>query len=252
MTRPIALRIDDIGASSKRYNYHARNRFLNVGILRHRRLFGAWAPYRETTPQEWQEVFSILRRNRAKLTVGVTATWVEEDGSLTPFPEKFPEEAEVLREGASEGLLEIANHGYTHCVLQDQAYKPGYWAGNRSMHREFWDWLPAETHARHLTESQRILGAYFQTPPTTLVPPGNVFCQATVEAASRQGITHINCQVQPADEEAYAQTSGAIKILGNEHVVAFHDRELVLEGVSWLSDKLASLADVEFCFVREL
>src|SRR5664279_2377155 len=110
----LALRIDDIGASSKEFLYYTKRWYSNWGPLRDRRLFGHWAPYREMTPHDWRAVFEILSRFGSKLTVGVTATWVEDDGTLVPFPDKFPAEAEVLGEGVTKGLIEIANHGLTH------------------------------------------------------------------------------------------------------------------------------------------
>jgi len=54
---------------------------------------------------------------KVKLTVGITACWVTYDGDLIPFPEKYPEQADLLKFGSESGLLEIANHGLTHCVV---------------------------------------------------------------------------------------------------------------------------------------
>jgi len=44
-----------------------------------------------------------------------------------------------------------------------------------------------------------------------------------------------------------------VRIIGNESVVDFHDREIVLEGTKWLKRKLESLPEhTEFVFVKEL
>ena len=60
------------------------------------------------------------------------------------------------------------------------------------------------------------------------------------------GIKIINClNDQPS--------SGEISIIGNESVIPFHDREIVLEGTSWLQRKLELLPqDIEFVFVKDL
>lgn len=246
--KTIALRIDDIGASTKVFERYSKKRFLNIGILRDRRLFGAWGPYSEMTPPLWDEVFALLSSSKAKLTVGVTASWVESNGDLTPFPEKFPEEAKKLKEGLDSGLIEIANHGLTHCVLKDRLFKPRLVGSNRKHHREFWDWLPDETHRAHLKMSQKILEDTFGSKITTLIPPGNVFSQSTVQACEDVGITVINCQ----NAQGKANSS-KVKILGNENVLAFHDRELVLYGVDWLKNQLSQLgAETSHRFVREL
>lgn len=243
----IALRIDDIGASSKLFERYSKRRLLNVGPLRDRRLFGAWGPYREMTVQEWEKVFDLLEKNRAKLTVGITAAWVEKNAALTPFPDKFPESARLLKEGMRQGLLEIANHGLTHCVLGNSRFLPGWFGNNRKAHREFWDWLPEETHYEHLKKSQGILENYFGEPVTTLIPPGNVYSQSTLRAAESLGMKVVNCQ----NPRTTLQNS-PLKIVGNENVVAFHDRELVLFGIEWLETLLEKHRGKHYCFVKEL
>lgn len=244
----ICLRIDDIGASSKRFEiYSKRWRGLgNTLFLKYLPGFRAWGPYREMTADDWEAVYRILRHRGAKLTVAVTGAWVERDATLVPFPEKFPEEAAKLKEGLQAGLLEIANHGLTHCVLQDFRFRPKAFGSNRKDHREFWEWLPEATHLDHLRRSQDILQGYFQDTVTTLVPPGNVFCDATLRAASRVGIERVNCNTPG---RAYP----GLEIIGNDRVFAFHDRELVLFGARWLEEKLIAMpVDARFVFAREL
>ncbi len=80
---------------------------------------------------------------------------------------------------------------------------------------------------------------------TTLVPPGNVYSQATIAAAKKFGINLINCYTESKIEEG-------IRILGDEQVVAFHDRELVVNGVNWLRNLLEKNRDTNYCFVKEL
>ena len=240
----LALRIDDIGASTKKFEVYSKRKFGNFLFLKYVPGFRAWGPYHEMTVDQWQQVLNLLRNFSAKLTVGITAVWVERNGETVPFPDKFPAQAGVIKEGWEEELLEIANHGLTHCVVGK--HLPRLFSSNRKYHREFWDWVPREVHFEHIEKSQAILQDYFDTEITTLIPPGNVFSQDTIDAAQQNGIKRINClNVGPSN--------GEINIIGNESVIDFHDREIVLEGTKWLKRKLESLPEhTEFVFVKEL
>ena len=254
--KTIALRIDDIGASTKRFEVYSKRKFGNFLFLKYLNGFKAWGPYREMSVDEWNEVYKILHRFKAKLTVGITAAWVKRNGELTPFPEKFPDEASILKDGLHEGLLEIANHGLTHCVVGK--HLPRLFSSNRQYHREFWESIPREIHFDHLDQSQSILQDYFETRITTLIPPGNVFSNDTVEAAAKYGIERINYRKWET-----SSLKEKIKIINGEtisennlpleNVIRFHDKEIVLEGVVWLKDKLEAISrDAEFVFVKEL
>jgi len=249
----LALRIDDIGASAKRYEIYAR-RDLSLGplyvpgdflFLKALPPFRAWGPYREMRPHEWIKVFELLTEFGAVLTVGVTAAWVNWDASLTPFPRKFPEEAAVLREGLGAGLIEIANHGLTHCVLENYAFRPAWRHGNRKAHREFWEHIPLRVQEDHLRRSQDILNETFGVDVVTFVPPGNVFTEATLEIAARYGLRVLSC-------ETSLDSHPAMCVVGSDHVLAFHDREIVVEGVGWLRTLLEQHQGSEFCLVRDL
>ena len=243
----LALRIDDIGASSKQHLYYAKKWYSNFGPLRDRRLFGHWAPYREMRWDDWHQVYTVLERFRAKLTVGVTATWVEDDGTLVPFPEKFPDEAKALGEGVAKGLIEIANHGLTHCVLAEGKYRRKPLFGtNREFHREFWEWVPAEEQRDHLVRAQQILTGYFKTPITTFVPPGNVYSLPTLQACQEIGIKTLNC------EKPQLTLGDSPRVIGDDQVLPFHDRELVVFGISWLETALRRLPRPPNRFVRDL
>lgn len=261
----IALRLDDVGASSKKYEVYSdrvwklrirgrtlkiRNRKLKISVgnwlfLKYLPAFKAWGPYREMTDQEWYAVYDVLEQFHARLTVAVTAAWVESEKNLIPFPRRFPEEATVLKEGLRQGLLEIANHGLTHCVLKNNAFRPRWFSSNRDYHREFWDWLSPELHEEHIRRSQDILQTYFQTDIVTFVAPGNVFTDVTLEYAQKYGIRYVSCKVSP---RIYNQ----LVIIGDERVAPFHDREIVLNGVEWLRRRLTSLKEKQFWFVKEL
>lgn len=243
----IALRIDDIGASSKIHEiYSKRWKGLgNILFLKYLRGIGAWGPYRELAPNEWEKIFALLERHHAKLTVAITASWVGPDGSLIPFNQKFPEQAKLLVHAEKAGIVRIACHGLTHCVLENKKFLPRLFTSNRQYHREFWDWLPYEVHDEHLKRAQEILTTIFQKNIDLLIPPGNVFCQHTLKAAQANGIKYINCQTESKKFEQ-------ITILSNHNVIPFHDREIVLYGLAWLEELLVRNVGKQFCFVEEL
>ena len=127
---------------------YIQNEDLEIFFLKYLPWFKAWGPYDEMNDAQWQKVLDLLIKYSAKLTVGITASWVDKDGDLVPFPEKFPAQAHILKQGWKEGLLEIANHGLTHCVVGK--HLPRLFSSNRKYHREFWDWVPREIHFDHL------------------------------------------------------------------------------------------------------
>ena len=249
----IALRLDDVGACSKRYEVYSDRSWgwkalrvsANWLFLKYLPPFKKWGPYREMTMQEWYAIYDLLEKYGAKLTVAVTAAWAESEERLIPFPLRFPEEAAALKEGLEQGLIEIANHGLTHCVLKSNAFKPQWFSSNRRYHREFWDWIPLEEQEEHIRRSQDILQTYFQTEVITFVPPGNVFTEATLEIAERYGLWYVSCNTP-------RRLLSQMVILGDEQVLPFHDREIVLYGVDWLHQMLEENGSKRFRFVREL
>jgi predicted deacetylase len=152
----------------------------------------------------------------------------------------------VLREGVERRLLEVANHGYTHCVLQDRLFRPRLFSGNRQYHREFHDWLPEEVHREHLTRAQEILGEFFGSPILTFIPPGNVFSTKTVTAAVEVGIRYLSCH-----HAARRGPVEGITLVDDTDVVAIHDRELVLGGPETLPRLLRDRQE-PFLTVREI
>ena len=131
----IPLRLDDLGASSKQYERWSRHRWANVWPLHHRKLFGAWGPYRELHAEELEAIFEMIRDAGAVLTVAITAYWVERDGACTPYTVKFPQQAALIQWWAMQGCLQVAAHGLTHCVPGQ--HLPRWIGGNRTWHREY-------------------------------------------------------------------------------------------------------------------
>ena len=69
----IALRIDDIGSSTNTFEVYSKKKFGNFLFLKRIEYFKAWAPFRDIHLNEWEEIFQILIKYDAKLTIGITA-----------------------------------------------------------------------------------------------------------------------------------------------------------------------------------
>lgn len=242
--KKIFLRIDDIGASTKKYEIYSKFGFGlgNILFLKYIKPFKAWGPYREMRTDEWKKVFDILSSLNAKLTVGVTATWVEKDGTLVPFPDKFPAQSELLKIADKDGLIEIANHGLTHCVVGK--HLPNLFSGNRKYHREFWDWQPKKIHEDHINKSQLIFKDWLGKSPTTLIPPGNVYSADTLRASEKNGIKIINSYMN-------FNIKSNVKIVNDDSIDPFHDKELVEDGLDFLTKKIKSYrGEAEFNLIK--
>jgi hypothetical protein len=240
-----ALRMDDVGACSKAYEVYS-HRLRGIGnwlFLKYMPAFRAWGPYPEMSVAQWDEVFGILRATSSRMTVAVTAAWVERDGTLVPFPEKFPLQAACLRAAVREGIIEIADHGLTHCLVG--RHLPGLFSSNRRYHREFYPHLDDVYHDEHIARAQAILAGWLGKRPEVLVPPGNLYGAQTLGAARRHGITLLNAHAPQV-------MADGVRVLGNERVLAFHDREIVLYGAAWLKQKMAEVSDGSFVKVSEL
>lgn len=247
----IGIRIDDIGASTKHFNQYGKKTFrfrgfpyfyfpfANLGFFKRIPPFRGWAVYDELTAGEWQDFFVLFREFGVKPIIAITATWVEKDGTLTPFPEKFPEEAAALKQAAKEGLVTIASHGLTHCVVGK--HLPQFAAPNRQFHREFWDWVPADVQREHILRSQEILETYFEMPIEILVPPGNVWCKSTYEALKGTNIKTVLCNRYMRDSTEPME--GITFIDDRQGYWNIHDRELKRYGKKWLLKQLQSYAN---------
>ena len=253
----VALRMDDVGAASKKHEVYGLTRIPlgpfavpfpgNFLFLKYIPPIKRWGPYRELTADEWERVLVELGDAGARMTVAVTAGWVEADGTIVPFPRKFPDAAVTIRAGMDKGLLEVANHGYTHCVLEGGRFRPRRFSGNRQDHREFYEWLPEETHREHLRRSQAILQEFFARSVVTFAPPGNVFARKTLAAVAAEGIRYVSC-LEPGRWGAVA----GLTFVGEADVVALHDRDVVIGGVARLRRILRGHRATPLVTVREV
>ena len=241
-----ALRMDDVGASSKEFEVYSKKffGFGNFLNLKYMKYFKAWGVYQELEPNIWNEIFELLDKNNAQLTIGVTGSWVNKNGELIPFYEKFPKIVDILSIGIKSDLIEIANHGLTHCVLENKKFLPKLFTSNRKYHREFWSYLPQEIHYEHLEKSQNILNKAFGKAPLIFIPPGNVFSNVTLDAAIKYGIKIVNCNTKTLCYKS-------IRIIGNERVNAFHDKEISEYGVEYIK-KILELKKDRSIFISRL
>ncbi len=241
----IMLRMDDVGASSKEFCVYS-NKLGYVGsflFLKYLPQLKAWGRYKELWAEDWDSIFDLLSANQAVLTVAVTASWVERDGSLTPIYDKFEKQVMKLREGVACGLIKIANHGLTHCVLNENLYLPRLFTSNRKYHREFWDWLPREHHFQHIKKSQIILEKAFGQRPEVLVPPGNVYSLDTLDAAIENGIKVVNCNTSDYEYKG-------LLVKSNKGVIAFHDKDIVEDGTEFLEQIINEHKSKKFDFIE--
>jgi hypothetical protein len=241
------FRIDDIGASAKEFEQHGKKWFklfgkriiyfplANFWFFKRIHPFKRWAKYGELTAREWKSTLEVFEKHNVVPVVAVTATWVDQKGNLTPFPEKFPEEAQVLKESFHQGKIIVANHGLTHCVVGK--HLPKFFGSNRSSWREFLPELSEEVHQDHILKSQSILDNYFEKPVTIFVPPGNVWSVKTYKALLGTNIKTVMSRGLPVDGKL-PDDSGITFVADSQDVFAFHDRELKLYGTEWLKQKL--------------
>lgn len=245
-SKRIIFRMDDVGASSKKWEVYGKcslnfGRFkvnipfiANFLFLKYLSIFKGWGPYQELSEKQWVEILNILKKHQATMTVGITAGWVEKNGVITPFPEKYPKQAKIIKNGLHSGLLEVANHGLTHCVVGK--HLPKFFLSNRKYHREFWDWVPSEEHRKHLETSQKILEDFFEVKIETFIPPGNVWTENSEKFAFKNGIRYISSSERVAP---HGKISNEIKYISKD-VFAFHDREISLYGIRWFSDFIST------------
>lgn len=242
------FRIDDIGASTKKYNQHGKKlfRFKNFPVFyfpladfwffKKIRPFKGWAPYDELTKEEWRKFLEIFKKNGIKSIIAITAAWVDDKNNLIPFPEKFPEEAAILKEAFLNNEIIIANHGLTHCVVGQ--HLPKFFTSARKYHREFWPYLKEEIHREHILESQKILEDFFEKPIEIFVPPGNVWSKKTYQAMKNTSLKKIISNKYMLDCN---EPMDNVEFINDGNYFNFHDRELKLFGTTWLVNKINEL-----------
>jgi predicted deacetylase len=245
-----SVRIDDIGASAKKFNSHIKFRFqlgknsiripriLNIGPLKTCNILKGWAPYNELKEDEWIKALSLFEKFNIIPIIAITATWVEQDSRLIPFPIKFPRQADLLKNFLKNKKVIIANHGLTHCI--PGRHTPLFWGSNQFYWREFYPFLEKETHHHNITRSQKILETFFEEPIRIFVPPGNIWSKHTYLALRETNIKKIianrymaDCEDQMPDIDFINDKKGLLNI---------HDREIKLYGSKWLEKQIKAIS----------
>jgi hypothetical protein len=242
--KKIVFRMDDVGASTKKFEIYSKKPFGNFLFLKRMPYFKAWGPYNELSTDNWKDIFNFIGENNYKLSLAITAAWVDEKNNLIPFYEKFPDQAKVICEFLKKGILEINNHGLTHCVVGK--HNPRLFSSNRKYHREFWEWVPYKTQYFNLSKSSEIFKKWLGYSPNILVPPGNVYSNHTIKICEALNFKIIN-------SSRILDIKTNVRILNNDNVFAFHDRDIVLNGSAWLKKIYKNYANQhQFNFIEEL
>jgi hypothetical protein len=232
-------RIDDVGAASKRFEQHSRHPWANFWFLKTLPGLRGWGPYRELTAEEWRGILLVFEKNNIKPLVAITAAWVERDSSLVPFPKKFPAAAELLKQALHSQLIDVANHGLTHCIVG--RHLPKLLESNRSAHREFWPELPEQLHHDHILHSQKILEDFFDARIEKFVPPGNVWSIKTYRALQQSNIKQVIANRYMLDSTAPMLS---IEFIDDNNIyIVMHDRDIKISGNKWLARKLNTTSD---------
>src|SRR6266542_5697882 len=105
----VALRLDDVGAASKQHEVYGLTRIPlgrlglpfpgNFLFLKYVPPIKRWGPYPELSAADWEAILVELEQMGARMTVGITAGWVEADGGVAAFPREFPDGAGGSRGG---------------------------------------------------------------------------------------------------------------------------------------------------------
>lgn len=239
------VRIDDIGASTKKYNQHGKKLFRlgkfpifyfplsNFLFFKKLWPFRGWANYDEITAEEWKKFLKIFEENGIVPIIAITACWVDRKNSLTPFPEKFPEEARILKKARKENKIRIANHGLTHCI--PGKHMPLLFKSNRQYHREFLPYLDQKIHTEHILKSQKILEDFFEIPIELFVPPGNMWSKKTYLTLKKTNIKKVVSGQYMLDSNEKME---GIEFVCDHKFFNLHDRELKLFGSKWLERKI--------------
>lgn len=228
-----AIRIDDFGASTKKFEVYGKTRLrfndfilpipipkqlTNFLFFKKFKYWKGWAPYNEMTPDQIEQMIIFCRENDLKFSLAVTAGWVDKYSNIIPFNKKFPDQLKVIKEGIKEKVFEVLSHGLTHCIVGK--HLPRKFSSNRKFHREFYDFMPKELIEKGVYESKQILEESFDNNINILVPPGNIFGDKTIEACVKYGYKAISCKTETRKINEFI-------ILGNEKVIDLHDKDFV-------------------------
>lgn len=257
------LRIDDIGASSKKFEYYGKNSIKIFGkylplpelltnflFFKKFPLWSGWAKYDELSTDEWITIINFLKENNLTLNVALTACWVTKEGTLIKFSEKFPSQTDIIKDGINKKLIYILNHGLTHCI--PGRHMPMRFKSNQKYHREFTKYLNYDNQLKHLEDSQKIIFEIFGFHPKILVPPGNKYNLDTLKSMNKLNMKYIQCNRdeshQPSDNDLKKYN---IRHIDNTNVVVLHDKDIVYHGLNYFHS-INNFSNTKYYSMRKL
>jgi hypothetical protein len=265
----MALRMDDPGGAQ---NIHSRT----------------WA-HRKLSESDWLKLGADLKRRNGRLSIAYVSGWVDDadpargslrvagesparkpgavyDSPLVEYHDLNGHAPGTTHDYASEyrgiqalraaNLAEVELHGYTHMnpdssrwARAPDRYDSVSWYRELGVSMdEYLRSIPAKQHplARGIT----VLHRYFQSHPTTLIPPGDEWTPEAIERALDLKLQMVSsyylairhherfCWAQHVcapylDEPAASWFDSGLPVIGY-----FHDRDLGLRGVEWMSQAL--------------
>ena len=119
-----------------------------------------------------------------------------EPQEILPLP---PSKIEVFSKAMHEGILEIAQHGYSHQTNGLQAEGYSEFAG-----------LGYETQLQRIEQGKKFLESEFGLPITIFVPPWNAYDANTIRALGQAGF---ECLSADADRIGYADALASLRFL---------------------------------------
>src|SRR5262249_46218142 len=118
-----ALRLDDVGAASKRFEVYGVTRLPlgpfrmpfpgNFLFLKYVPPIKRWGPYAELSAAAWEWIVAALEAAHARMTVGITAGWGGDDATATPFSRQVPPPPPPVRPPPPRRGPHGANPGHT-------------------------------------------------------------------------------------------------------------------------------------------
>ena len=187
---------------------------------------GNWGPYQELKMEN--RIFNFSHISEEKILAVAITGWISNDNKLTPFNERFPDQAKFLKEANDLGLIKILT-GLSHCVIGLHMPNP---ISSNGYHREFVDWLPEFIHKKHILLSQEILENWLGNPVSILAPPGNDYSFKTVRACEDTNIKYIH------SSRNFVPENSSISFLDSRKCICFHDREVKLYGKKYIQKLL--------------
>jgi hypothetical protein len=243
--------------------------------------------------EEWRKIGEELSKRNGRLSLGYVTGWVDDGddsrgelfldgepvnrkpGKIYPSPLvkyrvisntenktfDYKEEFEAIQELRKKKLVEVEMHGFTHISPDRKAWlhAPDRYTNN-AWYREFGpnaiQYLKENPPDVHPFDSAlQTFQLFFDRKPTTLICPGDVFTDATLEDALNKGLMLVGSY--------YLAIRDHNRFCWSQHICApyldkpekkwfdsglpvvgyFHDFDIVEKGIGWFADCLEGWKD---------